>query len=1171
MHSWLDHSINPSEMIATKKAQSVSPASGLVVPAGIAGLAHVCRDDHGTFSVYTMDPPVKHVDLITGAATIFDCFFVTAYHVTEGDNHPGTTVSRDPDLGRLAVMDKWQDTIICPSQSKHCRHLTPEKLVVRAPIEGERVYVQSRQNPGRATWLCYQVYWSLSDKKEGVDNCEWQYVSLTDEETVPGDSGSPVYAASDAALVGVHTGQSLFVAATSLHPAVGTMSWADAHDTYVSSPPDNQQAVVNAYTRECMGREAVPMLPANRVHIKSRQRSQTVQLSALDDHPGNVKERDASVFKEWLSNREFDEAQAVTNKCVPATVEQVMDRMYVPDNEDVRTRPEPPHVVKPEILPGFIGDIVDGFSTPNVKGKPRPDLIWSDFTFQAATHGMYVKVLCMRYTGKSGHNVTLTGAQIWDATCLWVTIAAKDVAQLTHIKYHGGRRVSTTNMHRCRSLFFMIPESAHRFGYICSLEQYWESGQTAAIQVVRGNTVPFIKFDHAAIDRLDDAYPTMDRQVIHWLKVGVNMDSRQPRHSVFCPNLKGFANNADACAGKLQKERTFGHLSPCVLGMRFAPQYSEPFGYVDKGAGRVVTDRGLAGGQDYAGLPLDQNSWELVVNSPVFTEVRLPTVINHGVGLGIICTAQAAMANVNDGHLSKGPTCFSLVTGFTLGQGAYTVQAGGTDLSRMFKQFSVQEQDEWAQGAVVSPFGLHTSRAALFGDKNISAKMQRLGSWKLRTARAMSEDRILQWTTWTPNGVRAMQGSWDFHPVMQAWRAYRWHAATRQGLTGAEALRATIPLDMRLYIDDDMLAAADMFMQLVFTATKEVCSAVGLDMSLHKNQRTTGTHEIVCADAAGDWLPPAIGEYIGLGKQFSRSLQCIRDTPQRIKQLRPLVESLCGQASRSTSRIVDTLVHQQALGIGEFVAQTEPAGGALLQFMERALQCHTRLGRGGRQGPSYKGHMSPFPVATEQAWDLFLEIMEDNRGVTFVWDVSYPVRDNTVLIVSDAAGYSPQDPTSFRGGCSIVLDPEVNGTEWTIHQWSSEDLIRNSTQQESATTERVFSHKVAEWNARGSRTGQTLNVVEVMDSFSSVLAGRRQRAKDRVLKGIVLNRSRTLAHYGFNVRSWIIWCRRTWNTETDDGSKGKIHLADEALRTYGLPPRRHAAMNVPPPTFRPVL
>lgn len=1177
IHSWLDKRIDDSEVVLTKKAQSSVAVSESVVPPAIRGLSHVCRDDHGTFSAYKLEPPITHTDMITGSISVFDCFFVTAYHVTEGNSYPGTSISADPELGRLAVMDRWQDTIICPSNTLQCPHLSPAVFNVRAPVEGEIVFVQTRSSSmtrppsgDTARWIRYRVYWSLSDKQEGLDNYEWQYHPVDGTETVPGDSGSPVYAASDSALVGIHTGQTLFVAAVALHPAIGTMSWAEAHDTFADSPVSDQEAVVSTYARECMGRDTVPLQSCMTGTVLHRQRSQLAKLSAFDDHQSGIKERSTSPFAQWLSHHEFDESQAVTNRCVPATVEQIMDTMYVIDNEDTITVPEPPYAPRPAILPGFIGDVVNGFSTPNVKGEPRPDLIWADFSFTASLHGMYVKVLCMRYTGKMGHGVTLTGAQIWDAACLWIKIAAKDVAMLTGVEFPGGRRLSNSSMHRCRSLFFMVPEAAHRFGYICSLEEYWDSGGTAMITVVLGDTTPFIKFNHKAIDDLDAKYPTLDRQVIHWLKVGVNMDSRQPRHSVFCPNLKGFANNADSCAEKLAKERTFGHLSPCALGPRFAPQYSEPFGYVDKGAGRVVTDRGLAGGQDYAGLPLDQNSWELVLNSPVFTEVRLPTVINHGVALGIIYTLQDAMANVNDGHLSQDPTSFSLITGFSMGKGAYTVQAGGTDLSRMFKQFSVQQQDQWAQGAVVSPAGMHTSRAALFGDKNISAKMQRCGSWKLRTARAMSVQRILQWASWTPNGTRSIAGSWDFHPIVQAWRAHRWRAAQRQGLSGDEAIRATIPLDMRLYIDDDMLASADMFMSLVFAATQEVCEAVQLDMSLHKNQRTSGSRDIIRANADGVWLPPARGEYIGLGKEFNRARRCIRDTPKRVHQLRPIVEALCKQASRSTHRVVDTLLHQQALGIAEFVAQTEPAGGPLLQFMERAMHCQTRLSAGSSQG-AYRGHMSPFPIATEQAWEVFMDVMDANRGVTFVWDTSYPTRDNTILVVSDAAGYSEQDPHSFRGGCSLVLDPNVRGTEWTVHQWSPTDVQRNSTQQESATTERVFHHKVTEWNKSKPRAGQTLNIVEVMDSFSSVLAARRQRAKDKVLKAIVLNRSRTLAHYGFNVRSWIIWCRRTLNTETDDGSKGKIHLADAALRKYGLPPRRQAAMDLPPPSFTPVL
>ena len=358
-----------------------------------------------------------------------------------------------------------------------------------------------------------------------------------------------------------------------------------------------------------------------------------------------------------------------------------------------------------------------------------------------------------------------------------------------------------------------------------------------------------------------------------------------------------------------------------------------------------------------------------------------------------------------------------------------------------------------------------------------------------------------------------------------------------------------------------------MFMTLVFTVTEAVCAAVKLDMSLHKNQRTSGSNEIIKADAQGAWLPPVKGEYVGLGKEFNRAMRCVRDTPQRIQQLRPIVEALKAQAAMSKARLVDTLTHQQALGIAEFVALTEPAGGPLLQFMERAIHCVTRTSR----RPDQRGALSPFPCATEQAWDVFMEVMVVNRGVTFVHDKSYPTRSNTILIVSDAAGFSMQDPHSFRGACSIVLDPSVPGTEWTVHSWSPEDVQRNSTQQESATTERVFCHKATEWNQAAPRAQQTLNIVEVMDSFSSVLAARRQRAKDKVLKGVVLNRSRTLARYNFNVRSWIIWCRRTFNTETDDGSKGKIYLADEALQRYGLPPRRQAAMDLPPPTFAPVL
>ena len=155
-----------------------------------------------------------------------------------------------------------------------------------------------------------------------------------------------------------------------------------------------------------------------------------------------------------------------------------------------------------------------GCRMPNVDGKPKTNLLFSRYTFDAEAHGPFVTVLAVKFTGRVSRCVTLSPQQIWDGMILWCQIATQDMIRCT-AKSLGGTRTTVNVLHRPRSVYWIIPAAAHASPNIISAVKFWESGGTAPFELVHQGSQPKVHLNKKGLLFYDSIHRTVDRQAFH--------------------------------------------------------------------------------------------------------------------------------------------------------------------------------------------------------------------------------------------------------------------------------------------------------------------------------------------------------------------------------------------------------------------------------------------------------------------------------------------------------------------------------------------------------------------------------------------------------------------------------------------------------------------------------
>ena len=1154
------------------RQSSISPGK---VPKVITRIRNVVRGIYGTFTMWAVPPHSRTA--LNGSTCHFDTVVTTAYHVTKASPMPGASLSTDTLLGRLSTQSRIQDWITLPTRAAlMLPSVQLRPWVTQQPTAHERVWVVrgscptpgNPQMPIEMRCLPYQVQFKI-----GSFSAHWFYIPLREgHETIPGDSGCPVLT-DQGILIGFNVAHNVFTSATSVIPEAGHSSWIDAHHSFgkTGATISNQQCALNSlwadiYPGQTVSQQEGPEL----IHYQellqhnATNQAETTAAHIIDANQAmerHVNTEAPSLTEEWPSPQEMREAACRMNQRIPASVETIMNTSFTRDNIDFETVRERPYKPTTDPAGNDIRDRIHGCYVPNVQGKPRPDLIYGEFTFSSDLHGDFIKMIALRFTGKKALRVRLTGDAIHQAILWWITIATEDIRNAASTKV-GGRRKGKGTLHRCRALQWIIPAAAFRSNNIISAVNYISSKGTAPFELVTGTKLPRQRFDFPLLLRYEKMFTQHDKQALLWLKHGAAMGAEVPRNSVMATNHKSFFSEIDWCVSKQNEEMEWG----CTRGYSQSPYYYpfifESYGYVFPD--RKVCDRGLHAFFDFEGAGVSANAWERQENTEIYHPPILPTPKSHAINIQIILTLTDVMANVSMPASAPMHSSFDTKTGFTLGRRAYRTVSAGADMSHMFRLFAVPEHDEHTQHAIVNPKGVTVDSSCNYGDALVLGSCMRMGNIKLRLTTAIVILIIEEFSAWNGHTIRHRRGDWDSHPLVQKWRQARYQKARDRGLDHKDAMRESIPLSTKLYVDDDMIGIIEIFEQLFFSVLFDFAKqSKGYLISCHKTQKTgnrPGT--LVSMDKQGQWLPPQPGHYKGLGKLFDLERRCLFDTAERYPQLLAAVDVIKQERGKFHKPLCHLLSAQKALGIAQFIASTEPGITGLLQYPLRSLSVRTGLAQSSNRAPGH-GVLAPCSDTTMQAWELILVVAKANTGVAFLPDASFPLPHNTIVIYNDAAGYSKEDPHSFRGGCSIISIPGSHTTKVSIIPWTPQQLQNHSTTLEMVNGNRPLFSILKDTEL----TAKFTNIIECYDNSAVVNSSIRLGASSLELRHLLLRRTRRLLQQGVHIRLFSLWRRRDVPciAMCDAGSKGELDELDTTLTQLGLP--RREDIELPRPIF----
>jgi len=381
-------------------------------------------------------------------------------------------------------------------------------------------------------------------------------------------------------------------------------------------------------------------------------------------------------------------AACAANSAFPAELSEIIATAFSEDNMVPTTERDGPfHIIKDAHM-NREGDVFMGCTLPNVNGKPRTDLLFSAFTFDAEIHGPFVIVLAIKFTGRKQRIVTLSPAQIWQGILLWCSIAVEDMSRCTSVAL-GGKRSTRNVLHRPRSVFWIIPAAAHASPNIISAVNFWKSGGTAPFELVHPGSQPAVHLKKEGLVFYDKIQRTPDRQAFHWMCESVDKGTNVPRNSVFAPNHGGAYTHADFLATKVNSEAEHGVFRAIfALAVQFIPAIVEAHNVVvkDGESVRKVYDGSQHGVHEFEGAGVSSNQWENPHDLSRYKPPKLPTPLRHEQNIAIIMTLSDAMANVRIKSVPKlKRSLFSPVTGFSNSGDAYRICIFGEDIARCFK------------------------------------------------------------------------------------------------------------------------------------------------------------------------------------------------------------------------------------------------------------------------------------------------------------------------------------------------------------------------------------------------------------------------------------------------------------------------------------------------------
>jgi hypothetical protein len=198
------------------------------------------------------------------------------------------------------------------------------------------------------------------------------------------------------------------------------------------------------------------------------------------------------------------------------------------------------------------------------------------------------------------------------------------------------------------------------------------------------------------------------------------------------------------------------------------------------------------------------------------------------------------------------------------------------------------------------------------------------------------------------------------------------------------------------------------------------------------------------------------------------------------------------------------------------------------------------------------------------AWSLILDICKQNEGIAFCADISMPLPQNTIIICNDAAGFSEEDPDSFRGGCSVLLIPGDKFSRVSVVEWDKDQIKNHSTCLEMVNGQRPLTKLLTDPEFANSKYE---NILEIYDNSAVVASNIRLGASSPVIRDLIVKKTKILLGTSLKFKIYTMWRRRNRPeiAMCDDGSKGELLEMDKKLQELKLPARKF--VDLPKPEF----
>ena len=384
-------------------------------------------------------------------------------------------------------------------------------------------------------------------------------------------------------------------------------------------------------------------------------------------------------------------------------------------------------------------------------------------------------------------------------------------------------------------------------------------------------------------------------------------------------------------------------------------------------------------------------------------------------------------------------------------------------------------------------------------------------------------------------------------------------AITHPELTEAEVGRQCRPLVIQAFFDDSLIATVSQLFAVLVAAMLCVADDIALEIAVEKIHLGTADgrtgplrieqwtrHRVVDFE-----LRP--GDLVGLGKAIQMTRRRVRDTEATLDKLAEKIDGL-ESAVRGLSRggggwqRIAKQPLRKTLGLGFFVATTEPNGRAELNLPVRALK-----GANDEEGV--------WTPESEEALRTLLNTARDGEGVAFSPLDAVPGMEGrrVVWVIEDAAGLRKDGkgeaaqplPLSEQGGRGAIFYAGVGPAEdattcftsplgWCYTPWTPEQLQLNSTVLEGInSTENVA--RVLEGPLRQPEDAAVgIDVVECLDSLAFVYIGRKMRSSRPELAELLVRRSALLQRHP-NARLFLLHFDREYIDAADGVSKADVN------------------------------